>query len=74
MYCYDEQVDLKNLSKDEIIMVLKKERNNFAKSRQEWIFACFLLTQGDNEKFNELVKKELCLKCLDYYSSIKIEV
>ena len=49
------------------IQILKKERNEFAKSRQQWIQAAFdLYYKNDAEKFNELTK-ELCDKCVANY-------
>ena len=62
----------------DIIRVLKKERNEFAKSRQQWIQAAFdVVYHGDDRLFDELVEEELCEKCkLSYckHLSIKTEI
>jgi hypothetical protein len=47
---------------------LSKERNAFAKSRQEWIQASFNLNyRFDSTLFNKLVEEELCEKCKHKY-------
>lgn len=73
MNCNDAVPDLKNLSKDSTIYVLKVERNKFAKSRQQWIQAAFDLNRGDNTLFEKLKREELCNSCIEKYS-IKTEL
>ena len=44
-----------------------KERNEFAKDRQEWIQASFdLYFKNDHTKFHEL-SKDLCESCITHY-------
>jgi hypothetical protein len=60
------------------INFLKKERNDFAKSRQQWIQAAFNIVYLEcNDLFNKLVEDELCEKCKMHYSKellIKTEI
>jgi hypothetical protein len=70
MNCFDDSPDLKGKSKDEIIRILAKERNSFARSRQEWIAAAFLLNHGERSEYDRLVSEELCTNCLNHYESI----
>jgi uncharacterized protein YdcH (DUF465 family) len=70
MNCFDDSPDLKGKSKDEIIRILAKERNSFAKSRKEWRIAAFSLLRGERSEFDRLVSKELCTNCLNHYEKI----
>jgi hypothetical protein len=72
MNCSDHIESLKGSSKDDIIRILKKERNGFAESRQQWIFAAYSLKNGKAQMFEELVEKELCQKCKDFYDTNSI--
>jgi len=67
MNCFDKHTDLKGKSKDEIIRILAKERNRFARSRQEWIAAAFLLNRGERSEYDRLVSEELCTHCINHY-------
>jgi hypothetical protein len=71
MKCEQHPTDLSDLSKTEIIRVLKQERNDFAKSRQQWIQAAFNLMYSrgyDTSLFVSLVEEELCDKCVKQYT------
>jgi hypothetical protein len=70
MNCFDDSPNLKGKSKDEIIRILAKERNRFARSRQEWIAAAFLLNRGERSDYDRLVFEELCPTCIKYYDEI----
>ena len=68
MKCGDDIISLKELSDKEIIFQLKMERNNLAKSRQQWIQAAFNSVYYDDAVlFYELVDRELCEKCEKFY-------
>lgn len=69
MKCEQHPTNLSNLSKTEIISVLKQERNDFAKSRQQWIQAAFdLKYTGDDSLFHIMADEELCFKCICTYT------
>lgn len=55
----------------QLIVDLKKERNEIAKSRQEWIQAAYDLNNGDAILFKKLVADELCDKCKESYNKPK---
>lgn len=63
----DPDVQWATLNTHQQIIQLKKERNDFAKSRQEWIQGAFNLGQGDSALFDQLVEKELCDNCIRNY-------
>lgn len=67
MNCFSEHVNLKGQSKDAIIKILLKERNEFAQSRQKWISAAFMLNRNDKSEYERLVSEELCLNCIKHY-------
>ena len=68
MNCEDQTPTLKDLSKTEIIRILKKERNEFAKSRQEWIRCAFSMYNGmGNNEFYRMIRQDLCDKCIKTY-------
>lgn len=48
--------------------ILKRERNEFALSRQQWIQAAFDLDRGDNTLFKKLMGDELCDNCIEKYA------
>jgi hypothetical protein len=75
MKCEHELINhpFKDLHNTDIIRILKKERNDFAKSRQQWIQAAFDLDRGDNTLFKKLISEELCDSCIEKYS-IKTEI
>jgi hypothetical protein len=59
----------KDLHNTDIIRILKKERNDFAKSRQQWIQAAYDMVYHDDETlFFNLEKEELCDKCKMSYA------
>jgi len=68
----------KDLHNTDIIRILKKERNDFAKSRQQWIQAAFdIVYRGNDDLFDKLVEEELCDNCATSYAKgtlIKTEV
>lgn len=56
------------------LFLLKNERNEFAKSRQEWIQAAFNLKfHNDDELFLKLVAAELCDNCKNTYEKRSIK-
>lgn len=70
MNCFDTFESLCGKSASEQIYILAGERNRYAKSRQAWITAAYMMRRGDCSEFDRLVVEELCPTCIEYYEKI----
>jgi hypothetical protein len=71
MKCEHDIPNLKHFSFMEGVEILKKERNDLAKSRQQWIQAAFNLRYSgayNSGLFEALVGDELCDSCIRQYT------
>lgn len=73
MKCEHEILDLKTFPFIKRVRIISKERNDFAKSRQQWIQAAFdIVYLGNDDLFDKLVEEELCDNCRKSYVRRKI--
>lgn len=70
MNCFDTLESTHGKSPSEQIYILAGERNKYAKSRQAWITAAYMIRRGDSSKFNRLVAEELCPTCIEHYEQV----
>lgn len=72
-HCREPRPSAAGLTTHHTLVLSNRERNEFAKPRQEWIQAAFDLKNGDLALFDKLVVAELCDNCIRSYekSSIK---
>lgn len=69
--CSYDIPDLTGLPLREVLRIVKQERNDFAKSRQQWIQAAFNLRYSgayNSGLFESLVGDELCDSCIRKYT------